>query len=215
MQRIGFQRLARRLARHPAQGPRPAEINQDGTANNGNRPPGDINMLLPAHQPFDRLKNNPCGGEKQQSGFNERRNALRLGVPVMVLFIRRLVAPAHRKPGDDGGPKVDQAVNGFRQNAERAGGKARGEFGDCQPEAGKNREDDNPLFFRGRHGACITHFRRLFSHKISHTDNAWQRALFAYRKEYLRPVFSATSVVQSWRPNLISPTSSQVARPAR
>ena len=81
MQGIGFQCLARRIARYPAQGPRPAEINQDGTDNDGNGPPGYIYMLLPANQPFDRLVNNPGGGEEQQSGFNQGGNAFCLACP--------------------------------------------------------------------------------------------------------------------------------------
>jgi hypothetical protein len=53
MKRIGLKCLAGRLASPPAQGPRPAEINQDGTT--VRQPPTrDINVLLPAHQPFDR-----------------------------------------------------------------------------------------------------------------------------------------------------------------
>jgi hypothetical protein len=71
-------------------------------------------MLLGPQKPPDGLNYNPCGGEKQQSGLNEGGYAFRFGVAIVVFLIGRLVAPAHGKPGNDGGAKIDQTVNGFR-----------------------------------------------------------------------------------------------------
>ena len=45
-------------------------------------------------------------------------------MPIVVSFIRGLIGKPHGKVGDDGGAGIQQAVDGFRQDAERAGENA-------------------------------------------------------------------------------------------
>ena len=122
VQRIGFQRLAGGLFRHPLERPGPVVVDDDRTGDDCHRPPGDLDLVdLIAQQAPQRLPGNPAGGDKQQTRLDKCCNALDLGVAVMVLVIGRAVGPADGEIGDDGGPEVDHAVDRFRQDAQRAG----------------------------------------------------------------------------------------------
>jgi hypothetical protein len=82
-------------------------------------------MCLSRHDAPDRLEDDPDCGEEKEPGFCQCRHAFGLRMTVMMLSVGRLVRPFDREERDDRGAEVEDAVDSFRQNAERTGGETR------------------------------------------------------------------------------------------
>ena len=80
----------------------------------------------------------------------ERRQALKLAVAVMMLFVRGSVGNPHHQPGDDGRDHVDRGVQGLGDQRETADGDADREFGRGHAGAGEDRDrGDCGIFWLG------------------------------------------------------------------
>ena len=106
-------------------------------------------------KPACRRPDDPGGGEKEQGGFDQCRNAFDLGVTIMMLIIGGLIAPADGEIGDDGGAKINEAVDGLGQDAERAGENAGRKLRRRQPGAGGHGDEGDVLFLGAGHDGCV------------------------------------------------------------
>jgi len=91
MERIGFQRLARRCARDPAQRARAEKVDHDRAGDDGEG--GDRRLdsvLLRADQPLHRFPDHHRGEQEQQRRLGQRGDALDLAVAVLMLGVGRL-----------------------------------------------------------------------------------------------------------------------------
>ena len=140
MQRVGFQRLAPRLFGGARQRARAEEIDHDRHRDHAERPGiRDHHVLFVLGQALDRFPDHHAREQEQQRRFRQRRNALDLAVAVMVFLVGRLAGNAHGGIGHHRGAEIDQRMAGFRQNRERAGGKADHALGDRQHGRGRDR----------------------------------------------------------------------------
>jgi hypothetical protein len=84
---------------------------------------------LSAREPVESLVDDPPGREEQECRLDQRADAFKFRVAILMFFIGRLIPPSHGKKGDDRRAEVDEAVNRFRQDAERTGDQAGSKLG--------------------------------------------------------------------------------------
>ena len=141
MQRIGFERLARRFARDLVQGAGAEKIDHDRRADDDKSRNGRLDRVLLAEEAPDRLVDDDAGEKEQQRGLRQRRDAFELAVPVMMLFVGRFAGNPHGDIGHHGGGEIDQRMRGFRQDRERAGHHADHALGERQSAGGRDRRE--------------------------------------------------------------------------
>ena len=117
------------------------------------RPPGEQDLGLARDKAVDGLIGDPARGAEKQAGFGQGGDAFEFGMAVMMVVVRRLVAHAHGEEGDHRGAEIGEAVDRFRQDAERAGEQACDQLGDGQAGAGGHRDEGDGLFFGSGHAA--------------------------------------------------------------
>ncbi len=110
-------------------------------------------VLFMLDQALDRFPDHHAREQEQQRGFRQRRDALDLAVTVMVFLVGRLAGNAHGDIGHHRGAEIDQRMAGFRQDRQRAGGKADHALGDRQRGRCRDRGECDLFFFAAACGA--------------------------------------------------------------
>ena len=98
-----------------------------------------------ADQALRRLEDHEGREDEQQSGLDQRRDALDLAVAVVMLLVGRLSGDAHRVPGHHGRDEVERRVRGLGDQRERAGQRADERLGDRQAARGCDRRECDPF----------------------------------------------------------------------
>ena len=121
MQRVGFQRLARRLLGDPIEQACAEEIHHDRDDDDGESPDRRLDgMTFGKQQPLERLPDDKARQHEQQAGFDQCRDAFDLAVAVMVLCVGGLAGDAHRVPGHHGRDEIERRMRGLGKQRERA-----------------------------------------------------------------------------------------------
>ena len=118
MQRVGFERLARRRLGDATQHAGAEEIDHDrGGDDDEGRGSRFDGVAVCIDQPLHRFPNDDGGEHEQQRRLGERGHALHLAVAILVLGVGRLAGNAHREIGQHGRRQIDQRMAGFGQGS--------------------------------------------------------------------------------------------------
>ena len=161
MQRVGLERLARGFGRRPRQHAGAEEIDDD--RDRDHREARDRRLhrgAVGAQQPLHGFPDHARGEQEQERGLGQRRDALDLAVPVLVLAVGRLAGDAHREISDHGGGEIEQRMRGFRENGERAGQQPDHGFGQCESGGGRDRAERHAFLVVRHRGLPRDRYRR-------------------------------------------------------
>ena len=140
MQRVGFQRFARKFPRHAGQRPRADHIDAHRDAENHHGQRARLQMHLLEQEAHKRLEDDVHRSREKQSRFDERGEIFKFSVAVGVPGIRGLVGHPHRKPRQDGRDQVQPRMQRLGKYAQAAGGGGQKHFQAHQ----NNRGADGP-----------------------------------------------------------------------
>ncbi len=99
----------------------------------------------PAIRRDSELIDDPGGGEEQETGLDQRRDAFGLGMAEMMRVVRRPVGEAHRRIGDGRGTEIDERMHCLRQDRQGTGDEAGDEFGGGEERACRERNQRHSL----------------------------------------------------------------------
>ena len=151
MQCIGLERLAVVLGGDPAQRARAPEIHRHGDEHHDEGGDAGLDLDVMKEEAFSGFVDDPDAGEQQQAGLDEGGEVLHFAVPVLVIGVGRLVGNPDRHQRDDGGDQIERGVQGFRKNAQAAGGDAHHNFQSGDGERRQNGVSRHRALF-GAHG---------------------------------------------------------------
>ncbi len=125
MQRVRFERVAGGLFRGTRQHARAEEVDDDRHDDDAECPNGGFNRVaLICHQALARFPEDNTREQKKQCCLGQCRHRFEFAMAVVMLFVSRLSGNPYRDVGHDRGAEVDQRMTRFRQDCQRAGGKA-------------------------------------------------------------------------------------------
>ena len=106
MQRVGFQRFARKFPRHAAERSRADQVNAHRQAQNQHGQRARLQVHLLEQEAHERLEDDVHRSREKQPRFDEGGEIFKFSVAVGVPGIRGLVRHAHGKPRQDGRDQV-------------------------------------------------------------------------------------------------------------
>ena len=171
MQRVGFERMARGFFRGVRQRPGAEEIDDNRHHDYAEGPDGGLDDVpFVFDQALDRFPDHYAGEQEQQRRFGERRDRFDFAVAVVMFLVGWLSGDAHGDIGHDRGAEVDQRMSGFRQDRQRARGKADQALATVKSGRSGNRGEGD-LFFFGLHGAPVYPRPRQISRTTGNADS--------------------------------------------
>ena len=159
------ERLATGLARHPAKGANPSDIDNDGHDEHAEGEDSRLEFAAAGLEPLPRLRDHHGCQDEKDDRLGKGRHALEFAVPVLVPLIRRLVCGSDRQIGHDGGGCINQRVGGFREQGQRSGEQASHQLGDGDTRTGSRRRQRHSFLQRGAGGVFIGSGEILLCHE--------------------------------------------------
>ena len=127
---------------------RAEKIDDDRYDDHAEGPDGRFDhMAFMLDKALGRFPDHHARQQKQQGGFSQRRDRFDFAVSVVMFFVGRFAGNANGDVGHDRGAEIDQRMAGFRQDGQRAGGKAHHTLRDGQAGRGRDRGKGDLFFF--------------------------------------------------------------------